>query len=310
MGKAKSIPLRSISIPLRSKSIPLRSQKDTTGKEKDTTAKEKIRNQRLRIEISYTYMKQEIVRTSKESARDVSIYNVRQKKCWALAVEQLQPYLSKHVDWETISKEELSKIIPLDKDYLYRCELPIQEISNGHKVQTLEDILEMGKIKISGVNGDGDQYSIFFMYGVVQDSETGKIYGLLPLQSLRWLLNFGQKQMFVAFHKPSFLRLSSSYSMDLFLLLSENYNRGEFIISLENFKKRMNCPETYDAQAVQHRIIEPALAEYKRKGSALSCVCEFFSSEVIRQMPGRRRLNMLKFTVLKVEDGKYYKSNE
>lgn len=254
-------------------------------------------------------MKKEIVRTSKESARDVAIYNVRQKKCWALAVEQLQPYLSKQIDWEKVSREELATMIPLDKDYLYRCELNIQEISNGHRLQTLEDVLEMCKIKISGVNCDGENYSIFFMYGVVQDSVTGKVYGLIPLQSLRWLLNFGQKQMFVSFHKPSFLKLSSSYSMDLFLLLSEYYKKGEFIISIENFKKRLNCPEAYDAQNIQHRVLEPALNEYRKKNSAISFQCEFFSSEEIRLKPGRRRLNMMKFIVLKQEDGKYYKTN-
>lgn len=255
-------------------------------------------------------MKQEIVRTSKESARDVSIYNVRQKKCWALAVEQLQPYLSKHVDWETVPREEMTQIIPLDRNYMYRCELNIQEIAKDHPQSTLENILDMCSIKISGINSEGNHYTIFFISGLEKDDKTGKVYGLITLQGIRWLLNFGQKQMFVAFHKPSFLRLSSSYSMDLFLLLSENYKRCVFDISVEEFKKRLRCPKDYNSKSIRHRVLESSLQEFERKQSDISFQYVFFSTES-RKMKGRRTLNMIKFAVLhRNEDGSYSPTDE
>ena len=254
-------------------------------------------------------MKQDIVRTSKEPVRDIVVYNVPQKKCWALAAEQLQPFIQLNVDWNTISREELAKKIPLDENFLYRFEIDKHSIAEHRRKQALSELLDMSRIKISGTDNSGRNYSFFFLSGLIEDG--GKLYGTITVQGLRWILDFGQKQMFVAFHKPSFLKLTTGYSMDLFLLLSENYKRCIFDISLEAFKQRLGCPESYDAQDIKKRILLPARKEYQDKQSAISFDAEFYSKNDKETTPGRKRLNMIKFMVLKRnENGKLNPTDE
>lgn len=241
-------------------------------------------------------MKQEIVRTSKESAKDVVIYNVPQKKCWAMAAEQLQPFLKFNIDWLKISREDLASMIPLDQNYMYRFEIDKHDIANYHRKQALAELLDMAKILISGVDGDGNRYSFFFLSGLVENN--GKLYGLITMQGLRWILDFGKKHLFVAFHKPSFLKLSSAYSMDLFLLLSENYNKGVFDISIEDFRKRLSCPD-YDAQNIKKRILVPAQKEFFEKQTILTFQYTFYSKDDKPSSQGRKRLNMIQFGILR-----------
>ena len=75
----------------------------------------------------------EIIRTSKDSSRDVIVYNVQQKRCWALVVEQLQQYMQYNIDWIHISKEELSKIIPLNENCDFECQIDLSNVSQFHR---------------------------------------------------------------------------------------------------------------------------------------------------------------------------------
>lgn len=245
----------------------------------------------------------EIIRTSKDSSRDVIVYNVQQKRCWALVVEQLQQYMQYNIDWMHISKEELGKIIPLNENCDFECQIDLSNVSQFHRSYAFDQLEKMLYIIVRPEVQEG-KFS-FMMFNSIR-LNGNKVTATLPMLSLRWILDFGQKRMFVAFHKPSFLRLTTNYSMDMFLFLSENYNRVKFEIPIDKFKERMGCPKNYDAKSLKKWVLEPAFREFNNKGTVISFEYRFFSKDDKPGAPGRKRLNMIHFHLLKrIEDNEW-----
>ncbi len=251
----------------------------------------------------------EIVKTSKPSSHDISFYTVQQKRGWALTVEELQPYIDKGLDWNNMSAEQISHIIPLNKDYEFEFPLNLKLVEDVHRSKAYQELEKLLDIKMYLRLGDSKEQTFNIFNSIERDGKYAK--ATMSLKSLRWFLDFGRKKMFVSFHKPSFLKLTTGYSMNLFLLLSENYKRCVFDISIEDFRKRIGCPESYDADKIKNKILLPARKEYQDKQSAISFDAEFYSKNDKETTPGRKRLNMIKFMVLKRnENGKLNPTDE
>jgi len=248
----------------------------------------------------------EIIRASKDSTSGVLInYNVPQKRCWALAVSQLQKYMARHIDWIQADPDEIRQIIPLNKNCEFEICFQLSEIEQDHPGRSYKEIMNLLNIRLVHFVNEQDFEGSSIFNSIKR--EKGLVTATLPIRSLRWILDFGQKRMFVAFHKPSFLRLTTNYSMDMFLFLSENYGRCLFKIKIEDFKKRIGCPEGYDAQAIKRNIFVPSINEFKTKKTILSFDYAFMTDEDKPNSPGRKRLNVIVIGIKKLQDDGEYK---
>lgn len=239
-------------------------------------------------------MKKELVQASKDASHHVtSSYSLRQKRCWALVVDNLQSYIDMDIDWENIPTEKLKEIVPLrDRTYDYLIPITAYHIDGkASREKVFKELLEATASLI--IYKKNEVFRL--ISGFVYDGNT--YFASLPLVSLRWILDFGQKQkMFVTFHKPTFMKLSTSYSQNLFLLLSEFYSSGYIKMDIETFKSRMSCPDTYDAQKIRDKILLPSIAEFKRVDSNLGLVFRFSSNEK-KSTKGRKRLDTIEIAV-------------
>lgn len=249
----------------------------------------------------------EIIKASKPSSTDISSYTVQQKRGWALVVEELQPYINRGLDWDLMTAEKIREAIPLNKDCEYEFNLDLRIVGNEHRNKAYQQLEKFLDIKMYLFEGEDREQTFNIFSSIQREGEYVKV--TMGLKSLRWFLDFGKKQMFVSFHKPSFLKLTTGYSMNLFLLLSENYNRGSFTVSIDEIKKRLGCPESYDADKVKTKVLIPAFKEYKEKGSVITFDARFYSQDDKPSSSGRKRLNMIEFTVFRKEGDKWIQSN-
>lgn len=246
-------------------------------------------------------MKKELIRTSKDSSNSVmSCYSLREKRCWALIVDELQQYIDMDIDWETLPTEELRKIIPLTEfTYEYRVPLSLSKIDKSNPSDIiLKSLREMTNLLINRSEFD----AFVFINRISYDKITKQFFAYLPLTSLRWILDFGQKKrMFVTFHKPTFMKLSTSYSQNLFLLLSEFYSSGYIRMDLETFKNRMGCPASYDAKDIRDNILKRSLKEFERVNSTIGFAYCFSSSGKIKTV-GRKKIDTIEIAISRIDE--------
>lgn len=248
------------------------------------------------------------LKTSKESAQEISVYNVRQKRCWALIVHDLQQFISPSqcIDWDNIDVQELARIIPLKPlTYEYEVEIfPEKIISMSEKRSILPTLKKLTETWIHTKEPLEGEENFFVLFNNYKKTKEGRYFVSLPLRSIRWMLNFGQKNIYTSFHLPSYLKLSSSYSMNLYMYLSDNLKKphdgfkpGEWECSLEDFRKIMNCPDTYDAQAVKNKILSPSKAEFGSKKTRLDFDFEMLFEHKVSGK-GRRKIDRIFFRVI------------
>ena len=92
--------------------------------------------------------------------------------------------------------------------------------------------------------------------------------------------------------------------MNLYMYLSDNlkkphegFNIGEWECSLEDFRKIINCPETYDAQAIKNKILLPAKIEFENKKTRLYYNFEMLFEHKVSGK-GRRKIDRIFFQVI------------
>lgn len=241
-----------------------------------------------------------LVRVRRDVAKGVAIYNVRQKRCWVLVSADLQKYVDKDIDWTDV--DTVRKVIPLNQDGNYCVEIPPHCIvSKGHSYAgVLETIRKMTEIWIPIEYEDGG-FRKFVIFNDYYVSPNGKFYVYLNRRALEFLITL-KKGYFSTFHTPSFLKLTSSSSMDLFLYLSENYNRNNknWIVTIEEFKKRIGCNETYDFDKIKTKILEPAIKEYKKQNTLLTFtyIPEYSRESLTSPRRGRRKIDCIAFEII------------
>ena len=252
-------------------------------------------------------MDKNLIKVSKDSVENLTLYNVRQKRVWGLIAKDLQQYSNLPIDWDTITLQELKKFIPLDKlNCHYNCIVDLSFSDKAHRRRAVDEIFEMASAVIVQKETDSMYEKFTLFQGVTYEKGASTCCLQMGLNGLRWMLNFSKN--FTLFPIESFLKLSTAYSQELFLLLSEFYKTGKLCISIEKFKERMGCPESYDMGNIKQRILIPTLNEFNRIPEVkISFQCHMYSKEEKGSHFGRKKLNMLNFTILtKGEDELFY----
>ena len=253
-------------------------------------------------------MKKELIRTSKDSSQYVmSCYSLREKRCWALIIDKLQQYIDMDIDWETIPTEELRKIIPLTEySYEYKVPLSLNKIDGSNPSQVILEALK----GVTSLIIHKSKYDMFvFINRISYDEETKQFFAYLPLTSLRWVLDFGRKKkMFVTFHKPTFMKLSTSYAQNIFLLLSEFYSSGYIRMDLDSFKKKMGCPASYDAKDIRDNVLKRSIKEFERVGSKISFAYCFSSNNKTNSV-GRKKIDTIEIAISYMDENGQFTFN-
>lgn len=248
------------------------------------------------------------VRVGKEASEIVfsTLETVRQKRCWALVVNDLQQFIDKDIDWNNF--ENAKKKIKFDEVNHYKIEIdPSFVISKGHStasiLESLKKLTEVWVHTHDPLTGENSYFILFPCYS----EDNGKYYLHLSFLSLRWFI-YLKKGNYISFHLNSFLNLSTLYSMNMYLFLSEYYNMDnrEVIISVDDFKNKMGCPEGYEFKKIAEKVLTPSFKEFEKSRSLLTFICEPFSSkiELEKRSKGRKKIDMLKFTIIKRNDVK------
>ena len=236
-----------------------------------------------------------IIRTSKPSVMEISPFTVYQKRGWALIVNELQQYIGMPIDWNSVTADTICQIIPLTQNSLYEVHIPCNQYSKEHPQEFFKELERLLHIVIR-TEVDGCKTAFTFFNKV--ELKDGVATLSLPLNSLRWILDWGQKQMFTAFDKPSFLALSTSSSQNLFLLLSEHYNQKTFSISIEEFKQKLLISPSYDTANIVRKILNPAQKEFAKRNTLFNFTYELYYQQTETITRGRKGYNHIRFNLI------------
>ena len=107
--------------------------------------------------------------------------------------------------------------------------------------------------------------------------------------------------------------------MNLYMYLSDNlkkphegFNIGEWECSLEDFRKIINCPDTYDAQAIKNKILLPAKTEFENKKTIIlfTHTDVYDSIADMTYVVKNQKVKFVKIKKQKVEKSKPTKTNK
>lgn len=241
-----------------------------------------------------------LVRVRKEVAEGISFYNVRQKRCWALVSADLQKYVDKDIDWT--DTETVRKDVPLTPEGNYEVEiLPQYVVSKGHSYSgVLETLRKLTEVWVPVKFADGSQ-EIFVIFNAYRVSTDGRFFAQMNIKSLKLMLDI-KRGYFSTFHVESFLKLSTTYSMDLFLYLSQNYNRvgKSWTVSLDELKKRVGCPAGYDFKDIKERILDPSQKEFEKQKTLITFTYlgTYSEASLNKRTRGRRKIDCVAFEIV------------
>lgn len=248
--------------------------------------------------------KKKLVSATKKSILTVTKYTVRQKRCWALVAQKLNEYIpleKVNEFWEDKGLKYLEQYIPFNHLGEFVMELdPNEIVSKGNSIRpTLEKLL---KEDITMNESESCQLGFSFLsYYEIKD---GHCYIGLSARCVRWVLGINRDNLFSTFHISSFMRLSSSTSMDMFLYISGHYNQPQWKESIVNLKKRFALPENYDNKKFFERILGSSKKELVRQQSLLA-----FEYNPIKEVnffkKGRKAYAEVEFTLYELKDGEY-----
>lgn len=209
---------------------------------------------------------------TKESIGDIINYTVRQKRCWALIVREVNKFLPKNFweVWQDGDLETIEKLLPLNEFHEFEMEIKASEISTrGSIVPTLEK-LHTTVVKIRD-RQDLDVFNIIYSYGV----KNNKYYIRIVPRTIMWIIGVSRKRLFTAFHLQSFLKLTTTSAMNLYLYISANYNKmegeekGVWTDTLENVKKEMGVKSRMNWYHFMNDYLQPAVSELASKETYL-----------------------------------------
>ena len=248
-------------------------------------------------------MRKDVIQCSKRVSEDTPDYSCWQMRCLCLVADQLQPLLKEDIDWANTKFENLEKYGIFNDDHEVEITMKLSDIDkNRNGIRVLNEIKKMFDIPITWdwmKNGKATR-TVFYFIHRMEWNEDNLFSIYLSHFSVRWILEFGKRQGFLSFDKPSMMMLSSSYSMRLFLMLSQWYSKGEFSIGTEELKKRLCCPLTYTPQNVEDRVLKSAQKEMESKDCRLSFEYKFVSNDRKKGV-GRKRFDTVVFTIIDKE---------
>lgn len=246
----------------------------------------------------YNIMKKQVIKTTKQAAKDISKYNsARQKRCWAVVVEALQQFIpgNEEIDWKNSTPNELRDIIPFSKNDTFVVSVnPKYVVSKGRSVKPT--LLKMQKVNvIEEVDKDGIKHSYPLFYDIMEHN--GEYSIGLPFLSLKWLLNFTKETGYVSFCVQSFIRLVRPSAMMTYLYISSNLKRGKWVAKIEDVRKWVCAPDHLDSWKFLHKYLDAAIQEFEKAGTRL----RFSYKKITGASPARGGTPMIEkieFTVI------------
>ena len=233
----------------------------------------------------------------KEAAEGSANYNIRQKRCFAIIANAVQKYIPIYDDIDWTNSETVRKNIPLTSKGFFRIEIPPQLIVSGkHSYNgVLETLRKMTEIWITTID-ENDTKRHFVLFSHYKE-ENGRYFAEMDIISLQFMLNCQKK--YTVFHLNSYLKLNSTYTMDLYMYLSANFNRKEWRVDLECFKKKIGIPQNYKWQNIKEQIILPAFEEFQKTKSFLNFAVEpiYVENDEDHGKRGRKPVNALEFKI-------------
>lgn len=238
---------------------------------------------------------------TKESVSDIVDYTVRQKRCWALIVREVNKFLPKNFweIWQEGNLETIEKLLPLNEFHEFEMEVKASEISTrGSIVSTLEK-LHTTVVKIQD-RKDLDVFSIIHSYGI----KNNRYYIRITPRVIMWIIGVSRKRLFTAFHLESFLKLSTVSAMNLYLYISANYNRkendekGVWIDTIDNVKREMGISSDINGFHFIRDYLKPAIGELALKGTFLNVICNLIKEESPANNK-RKAWEKIKFTIIR-----------
>lgn len=244
-------------------------------------------------------MRKDVIKCSKRVSEDTPDYSCWQMRCLCLVVDHLQPLLKEDIDWSNAKFEDLEKYGIFDENHEVKISMKLSDIDKHRNgIRVLNEIKRMFDIPIMWdwvKNGKATRTAFYFIHRMEWNEDNlFSIY--LSHFSVRWVLEFGKRQGFLSFDKPSMLMLSSSYSMKLFLLLSQWFSKKNFSIGIEELEKRLGCPQ-YPPKDFRVQVLEPIKKELNNKNCRLSFEYEFKSNDKKKGV-GRKRFDTVVFTII------------
>lgn len=248
--------------------------------------------------------KKKLVSATKKSILTITKYTVRQKRCWALVAQKLNEYIpleKVNEFWEDKDLKYLEQYIPFNHLGEFVMELdPSDIVSRGKSIlPTLEKLL-----KEDITMNESESCQLGFSFLSYYEFKDGHCYIGLSARCVRWVLGINRDNLFSTFHIGSFMKLSSSTSMDMFLYVSGHYNQPQWKESIVNLKKRFALPENYDNKKFFERILGSSKKELVRQQSLLA-----FEYTPIKEVnffkKGRKAYAEVEFTLYELKDGKY-----
>lgn len=177
---------------------------------------------------------------------------------------------------------------------------PNDIVSKGNSIRpTLEKLLReditMNKNKPSQLGFS------FLSYYEIKD---GHCYIGLTARCVRWVLGINRDNLFSTFHIGSFIKLSTSYAMDVYLYISGHYNMPQWQESIVDLKKRFALPEDANNKNFFDRILAASKRELIRQQSLLA-----FDYNPIKEVnffkKGRKAYAKVEFVLYELKNGEY-----
>ena len=248
--------------------------------------------------------KKKLVAATKKSILTVTKYTVRQKRCWALVAQKLNEYIpfeKVNEFWEDKDLKYLEKYVPFNRLGEFVMELdPSNIVSKGKSIRpTLEKLL-----KEDITMSDNESCQLGFSFLSYYEIQGGKCFLGLSARCVRWVLGINRDNLFSTFHIGSFMRLSSSITMDVYLYISGHYNQPQWTENVEDLRKRLSIPDSYNVTHIRSKVLDASISEFSKIGALLSFSYTFVT-EIAYMKKGRKAVSEVKFSLFELK-GKDY----
>ena len=159
-----------------------------------------------------------------------------QMNCLVHLVEQLQPAMSRDIDWLSADLKVFQEHLPLDKNGNLLIPIQMKEIDKYHHGSiVLNEIKKMFKqtIKYNFTNEQGKlvRRECYLISTIDIDEDDNIVLGM-PGTSLRWLLYYGKGIGGTIYDKMSVVSMNGVYAKRIFMMLSRWKDKRVFSMKI------------------------------------------------------------------------------
>lgn len=187
-----------------------------------------------------------------------------QMNCLVHLVEQLQPAMSRDVDWLNADLKVFQETLPLDKNGNLLIPIQMNEIDKHHHGSiVLNEIKKMFKqtIKYNFTNEQGKlvRRECYLISTMDIDEDDNIVLGM-PVTSLRWLLYYGKGIGGTIYDKKSVVSMNGVYAKRIFMMLSRWKDKRVFSMKISELMDELQTPQ-YSVQDFERFVLKTAFRE-------------------------------------------------